>query len=93
MESCHSIWVFDTEGMRFRRFLKALDFGGTPVGTDWRSYYGLDIDPVSHSFVVWLDPEGTRMLRSWRHTPNHEDCGEEATGELLLEDLRAASRP
>ena len=74
--------------MRFRRVLKGLDLESHPASTGWRPYFGLDIDPVSESFVVLLNPEGTRLLRSWRHVEHCAQCGGEATGELSLDDLR-----
>jgi hypothetical protein len=92
LESCHSTWLFDTERMRFRRVLKGLDLESRPASTGWRPYFGLDIDPISESFVVLLNPEGTRLLRSWRHVEHCSQCGGEATAELSLEDLRSAAR-
>jgi len=92
LESCHSTWLFDVERMRFRRILKGIDVDSHQASTGWRSYYGLDIDPVSESFVVRLNPEGTRLLRSWRHVERCAQCGGEATGELSVEDLRSAAR-
>ncbi len=92
LESCHSTWLFDTERMRFRRILKGLDLDSNQASTGWRPYFGLDIDPVSESFVVLLNPEGTRLLRSWRHVERCTQCGGEATGELSLADLQHAAQ-
>ncbi|MGA2036900.1 MAG: hypothetical protein ABSH04_04870 [Acidimicrobiales bacterium] len=92
LESCHSTWLFDTERMRFRRVLRGFDLDSHQSPTGWRAYSGLDIDLVSESFVVLLNPEGTRLLRSWRHVEHCTRCGGEATGELSLEELRSAAR-
>lgn len=93
LESCHSTWLFDTERMRFRRVLKGVELDShQAASTGWRPYYGLDIDPVSESFVVMLNPDGTRLLRSWRHVEHCSQCGGEVTGELSLEELRSAIR-
>jgi hypothetical protein len=93
LESCRSTWFFDAETMRFRRVLKGLDPDRSSTGsTCWREYFGLDIDPASGSFVVLLNAQGTRLLRSWRHVPPCSQCGGEATGELRLEELRVAAR-
>ncbi len=92
LESCHSTWLFDTERMRFRRVLKGLDLDSPPAATGWRPYFGLDIDPTTESFVVLLNADGTRLLRSWRHVDHCAQCGGEATAELSLEDLRSAAR-
>src|ERR1700691_3616823 len=90
LESCNSTWLFDTERMRFRRVLKGVDVGRRPTTTEWRPYFGLDLDPRSESFVVVLNAEGTRLLRSWRHTHQCSQCGGPATGELSLDEVRAA---
>ena len=38
--------------MRFRRVLKGLALDAHAATTAWRAYYGLEIDPISESFVV-----------------------------------------
>jgi hypothetical protein len=91
LESCHSTWIFDTERMRFRRVLKGLAMDAHAATTAWRPYFGLEIDPISESFVVMLNPEGTRLLRSWRHVEHCPQCGGNQTAELSLEELRGAS--
>jgi hypothetical protein len=89
-ESCHSTWLFDTPRFRFRRILKADVTNGHPVATEWRPYYGLEVDPDSETFTVLLNPEGTRLLRSWRHTHDCVQCGGHTTAEFSLDDLRRA---
>ncbi|HLG68750.1 MAG TPA: hypothetical protein VKV36_12890 [Acidimicrobiales bacterium] len=91
LESCHSTWLFDTTRMRFRRILKGLDIDARNASTAWRPYYGLELDPFSESFVVLLNPEGTRLLRSWRHVEHCSQCGGDATAELSVEELHNAS--
>ena len=91
LESCHSTWIFDTEKLRFRRVLKGLALDAHNATTAWRPYYGLEIDPISESFVVLLNPEGTRLLRSWRHVEHCPQCGGNQTAELSLDELRSAS--
>ncbi len=58
LESCHSTWIFDTDRMRFRRVLKGLALDAHAATTAWRAYYGLEIDPISESFVVLLESGG-----------------------------------
>jgi hypothetical protein len=91
LESCHSTWLFDTTRMRFRRVLKGLNLDARNASTAWRPYFGLELDPYSESFVVMLNAEGTRLLRSWRHVQHCPQCGGEATAELSLDELRAAA--
>jgi hypothetical protein len=91
LESCHSTWIFDTERLRFRRILKGLALESHAATTAWRSYFGLEIDDISESFVVLLNPEGSRLLRSWRHVEECPQCGGNQTAELSLNDLRSAT--
>jgi hypothetical protein len=88
IESCHSTWVFEADRGLFRRVLKEIDAHPHEVVTPWRTYYGLELDPNSESFVVLLNPEGTRLLSSWRHISDCAQCGGHATAELSLEDIR-----
>ncbi len=91
IESCHSTWIIDQENSRFRRILKGLQASTAQASTSWRPCYGVEIDPESESFVVLLNPEGTRLLRSWRHVDHCTQCGGEATSELTLDELRTAT--
>ena len=92
IESCHSTWIIDMENSRFRRVVKGSNNHAAPASTEWQACYGVEIDPLSESFVVLLNPEGTRLLRSWRHVEHCSQCGGEATSELSLRDLRSAVR-
>ncbi len=92
LDSCHSTWIFDPARMRFRRILKGLDVDAARATTDWRPYFGLEIDQVSDSFVVLLNQEGSRLLRSWRHVDHCPQCGGEPTVELSRKDLLSAIR-
>lgn len=91
LESCHSTWLFDPENRRFCRILK-VEPAEPSVATDWRPYHRLVVNPGSDAFVVFLDPSGTRLLRSWRHTAHCDQCGGDATAEMSLEDLRRVAR-
>ena len=90
LESCHSSWVFDTEAPRFRRILKGIEVNDHRVATEWRPYYGLVLSENSAAFTVLLNAEGTRMIRSWRHTPDCPECGRQVTAELSRADIEAA---
>jgi hypothetical protein len=89
-ESCNSTWVFDQEHMRFRRILKGIEVDDRSIRTEWRPYYGLEAADDSEAFTVLLNPEGTRMIRSWRHTGACTQCGGHGTAELSLEAIEAA---
>ncbi len=91
-ESCNSTWVFDADHMRFRRILKGVEVEDRAVVTEWRPYFGLEAADDSEAFTVLLNPEGTRLIRSWRHTGPGDcaQCGGHATAELSLDDIEAA---
>jgi hypothetical protein len=91
LESCHSTWVFDTDRKRFRRILKHIEVAHEPVSTAWRTYYDLQMDPHSESFTVLLNVEGSRLIRSWRHTGECTQCGENVTTQLSLHDIFTSS--
>ncbi|HAM02445.1 MAG TPA: hypothetical protein DCQ30_09515 [Acidimicrobiaceae bacterium] len=80
--SCHSTWSFDVRNHRFRRILRGFESAVNQPVTEWRPYYGLEEHPASDSFVVWLNPEGTRLLRSWRHRPDCPSCADQNTREV-----------
>jgi hypothetical protein len=74
VESCHSVWLFDEERMRFRRLPRGLSPDIPSLESDWEPYYGLEIAADSGAFAVVLNEAGTRLLRSWRHTDPCSHC-------------------
>lgn len=93
LDSCHSTWLFDVAGHRFRRILKGLDVDPSLAATDWRPYERLELVEGSQAFVVILNAAGTRRIRSWRHVDGCKQCDGPQTTELSLEDLRRFSHP
>ncbi|HEY7136845.1 MAG TPA: hypothetical protein VIB48_17455 [Acidimicrobiia bacterium] len=85
IDSSHSIWLFDTERMRFRRLPKGADPGAPSLESDWEPYFALDIDPETGSFSVALNEDRTRLLRSWRE---ERSVDLHATTELNTAELR-----
>ena len=90
LESCHSTWIFDSRQLRFCRILKGIEVRHRRVSTEWRTYWDLEVDAGDGSFTVYLDEGRTRLIRSWRHTPNCTECGGHETRELSLDDVRQA---
>ncbi|HLF41384.1 MAG TPA: hypothetical protein VI854_07920 [Acidimicrobiia bacterium] len=90
IDSCHSIWLFDTERMRFRRVPMDTSMSSPALESDWEPYFGLEISPESGAFAVALNQSRTRLLRSWRHTSPCEHCSTgvevdlDVTGEVSL---------
>jgi len=68
IESRDSTWVFDEENHRFQRILR--DQGRNLEVSEWRSYDRLITDDTTDAFLVFLDKQGSRMLRSRREGAN-----------------------
>ena len=90
VESCHSTWVFDTDGKRFCRILRGIAMEDHPVTTHWRPYHGLVLSEDSDAFTVVLNAEETRLIRSWRHTDDCPQCNGRVTSELSRGDIASA---
>ena len=93
IESCHSTWVVDFEQSRFKRILKGIRTprrctGLHELATLLRL---LSTTRPRSRFSSFSMPEGTRLLRSWRHVEHCTQCGGEATSELSLDELRAVA--
>jgi hypothetical protein len=84
LESCHSTWIFDAERGLFRRIPRGADIT-MPSAGEWHAYYRLDVDDSTGAFAIALNPDGTRMLRSWVHEEPCLHClVGDVTGELSL---------
>jgi len=90
VESCHSTWIFDPDRMRFCRILKGIEVAYGSVSTDWRPYWKLEVDPDAETFCVYLNGSRSRLIKTWRHTPDCAQCGVHETTELSLEDIHTA---
>jgi hypothetical protein len=55
---------------------------------EWTPYYRLELDASSGAFSVGLNPDDTRVLRSWIHAEHCRHCSSDQTGELSVEALR-----
>ncbi len=88
IESCNSLWIFDTEEKRFLRLPRTgprpTSISMYPDGT-WESYKTLTIDPVGGEFIVRLNESGSRMLRSQRHGNPCPLCVEEPGSQMTTE--------
>jgi hypothetical protein len=92
LESCHSTWLFDPARQRFRRLLKGGDADLHAVTTEWRPYYGVEFKEGSEAFVVLLNPAGTRLIQSWRHTQDCRQCGSHETRQVSVDEIQALLR-
>jgi hypothetical protein len=88
IDTSHSVWLFDTDRMRFRRAPKGTDLDAPSIDRDWETYFGLEIDEESGAFTVVLNEDGTRLLRSWREASPEPRTPPDATTELSVEVLR-----
>ena len=81
LRSCHSAWYFDPSRRRFQRVPSGVD--ALPQG-DWIRYHRLEVEE-SGSFMVTLNDDDTRILRSWVHSEPCPHCHlGERTEELRL---------
>ncbi|MGH9027672.1 MAG: hypothetical protein ACRDWD_16385 [Acidimicrobiia bacterium] len=81
IDSAHSVWLFDTDRMRFRRLPKGSDPSAPSLERDWQRYYALVEDAGSGAFTVALNEDRTRLLRSLREPAASAD---DNTAELTL---------
>jgi hypothetical protein len=88
LESCHSSWLFDIPKMRFQRRPKGL---APSVVTPWQKYYEIRFDEDSNVFLVFLNRQKTRLLRSWIHDENCKECGGNQTGEVSPQNTVATA--
>ena len=88
LESCHSLWIFEPERGRFRRVPRGTRLDMPSPENEWTPYYRLELDTTSGAFSVGLNPDDTRVLRSWLHVDPCRHCSADRTGELSLEALR-----
>jgi hypothetical protein len=88
LESCHSLWVFESARGRFRRVPRGTRLDMPPQENEWTPYYRLELDASSGAFSVGLNPDDTRVLRSWLHVEPCRHCSSDQTSELSVEALR-----
>jgi hypothetical protein len=89
IDSCHNTWEFEPDTMRYRRHVKGA--GRNAVVTDWTPYWGVLFEEDSDSFVVLLNEEGTRILRSYSHLADCTECASQHTEQLDLAAIRQQS--
>ncbi len=82
IETANSVWMFDTERMRFWRVPRGLDVNSFATARAWQPYFELEIDSDTGAFSVWLDEAGTRRLRSYQLVPSVD-----VTRELRLDPV------
>ena len=82
IETANSVWVFEPDRRRFWRVPRGLDINSPSTARAWQPYFNLVLDAETGAFTVWLDPDGTRLLRSYRLDPGDRD---DITRELTLQ--------
>jgi len=88
LESCHSLWIFEPARGRFRRVPRGTRLDMPPAEEEWTPYYRLELDASTGAFSVGLNPDDTRVLRSWLHVDPCRHCSGDNTGEISVEALR-----
>lgn len=93
LESCHSLWMFEPDRMRFRRVPRGTRLDMPSPESEWTPYFRLEVEPSTGAFAVGLNEEGTRVLRSWLHLEPCRHCAADQTGELSLDAIRRTMEP
>ncbi|HZQ85340.1 MAG TPA: hypothetical protein VFA83_10905 [Acidimicrobiales bacterium] len=88
IESCNSTWLFDHDKARFRRVPRGTPLDLPAPEAEWQRFHRLEVDPDTDAFLVHLNESGSRLLRSFRHTPPCQQCEPHGTVELSLEAIR-----
>ncbi|MHB8188912.1 MAG: hypothetical protein ACYDHP_00495 [Ferrimicrobium sp.] len=89
IESCNSLWVFDTQAHRYLRLPRATVTDISLVSDSaWEAYENVTIDPIGGEFIVRLNASGSRLLRSQRHSTPCPNCDNEPVVDVTRE-LRA----
>jgi hypothetical protein len=91
LESCNSTWLFDSENAMYCRVVKE-ENSNQVAASRWQPYFKLELEQETEYFVVWLNEDGTRRLRSWRHQEHCDACGGEVTTELDLSAIASLRR-
>ena len=87
LESCDSTWIFVVSRMRFCRIRKGIEPSQRRVSAEWHPYSYVEIEPLAETFSVYLTPDRSRVIRSWRHSDGCVQCGAGRTPEKSLEDI------
>src|SRR2546423_9242441 len=88
LESCHSLWIFEPDRGRFRRVPRGTRLDMPSPENEWTAYYRLELDTSSGPFSVGLNPDDTRVLRSWLHVEPLRHCSADHPGQQSPEVLR-----
>lgn len=88
-DSCHSIWVLDTEAKRFVRLPRGSRIEPGVLQGKWEDYAEFEIqDDGAH--VLVLNDSGTRLLRFWEHRDPCPHCAGDRTEELRVQPAEEA---
>jgi len=86
IDSCHSVWVLDTEDKRFVRLPQGSKADAAALRGKWEPYFGYEVhDDGAH--VLALNEAGTRLMRFWEHTEACPHCARDKTEELRVEHI------
>lgn len=87
-DSCGFTWLFDLRRQRFRRVPRGASLTVPAAPGAWVAYHRLDLGGDSACIAVVLNPEGTRILRSWLHVEPCRHCRPGPSGKESLTELQ-----
>lgn len=86
IDSCHSVWVLDTEEKKFVRLPRGSKVDPGALQGKWERYFDYEVhDDGAH--VLALNKSGTRLLRFWEHGDPCPHCARDKTEELRVEPI------
>lgn len=82
-DSCHSIWVLDTERRQFCRLPQGSKVDAATMRDQWKPY----VDFEQHddgARVLVLNESRTKLLRFWEHLDPCPHCATDHTEEIRV---------
>lgn len=90
IDSCHSIWVVDTDAQQFCRLPRGSRVEPTVMRDRWESFTDFEVHEDG-AHVLALNEDRTRLLRFWAHTDPCPHCGRDRTEELRVQPVDGQS--
>ncbi len=89
-DSCHSVWVLDTQDRQFVRLPRGSNLDPNALSDKWEPYFEFQVhDDGAH--VLALNESKTRLLRFWEHTDPCPHCAGDRTEELRVEPVEGTA--
>lgn len=88
IESCHSLWILDTEDKRYVRLPRGSKADPSALKDQWEPYFDHETHDDAH--VLALNKAKTRLLRFFEHSEPCPHCARDKTEELRVQPAEKA---